>query len=152
MNYTLDTDAIRKRFAEAIIGIRADGTMAVLVRTEGAYGSMPYFDLVRGASHLCDEFPTLIRPGDRCEMAIDQYSDWEPVYYMGYRGPYQKHMFAASTEADMTTFSVYGAIRPLPAPVAKPNPDLELAWALILIENAEHELDKARAALERASK
>jgi hypothetical protein len=34
MEYTLDTDAIRDRLRKAVIGIREDGSMAVLVPTE----------------------------------------------------------------------------------------------------------------------
>ena len=75
---TLDTAAIRARFDGAVIGIRADGTMAVLIETTNiqlpmyptlsdGVGKPVWCNIVDGRTHTLDEFPTLIRPGDECE-------------------------------------------------------------------------------------
>lgn len=85
--FTLDTDAIRKRMGGAIVGIRADGTMAVLVKGTAA----TFFDLVSGENYWQEEmgeFVTLIRPGDRveCKHREDDDTEWQPRTYWGYSG------------------------------------------------------------------
>ncbi len=129
MNPTLDTDAIRKRFAEAIVGIREDGTMAVLV--PGQYSeydiiaSQHYIDLVSGCRYskhnLTNQFPTLIRPGDRCE--VDVCGDWEMATYRGMTGDWDRP-FYAQVHGDTLTLG-FDKIRPLPKPVAEAKPTRE---------------------------
>jgi hypothetical protein len=114
MNYTLETDAIRNRLRKAVIGIREDGTMAVLIPTYDKRS----IDLVTGAAYfdmpLSDViFPTLIRPGDRCEFSyVRREHQWDRGTYRGMR--FDQYMF----QSDLSVgdgFGVYSLIRPLPA-------------------------------------
>ena len=115
MNYTLDTAAIRKRFDQAIIGIRQDGTMAVLVPDCNDNS----FDLVGGedyySEHIHHEFPTLIRPGDRCEVSDDN-ENWYPVQFRGLSNEWEYPILA--TEVGVVA-DYYRTIRPLPAAETK---------------------------------
>lgn len=96
MTPTLDTAAIRKRFEQAIIGIRADGTRAVLVETANiqlpmyptlalAMGKPVWLDIVDGSTYTLEDFPTLIRPGDECE-GSNFGEDWTRGIYDGIAG------------------------------------------------------------------
>ena len=127
MTPTLDTAAIRRRFEQAIIGIRADGTMAVLVPF--AEGCDSVFDLVDGYEHyteqFSDEFPTLIRPGDKCEgyrRCRNTHGDprFLPCVYLGYSGR-KDYPFVVKHEYQ----DVFSHISPLPAAETKPEADDE---------------------------
>lgn len=148
MNPTLDTDAIRKRFSEAIVGIRADGSMAVLVPTVsymGLSGETPaYLNLCDGYSYALSAFPTLIRPGDECEVKLRSSIKWKRAKYFGFHAGHFSY-FMAST-SDMVT--AWDSIRPLPGPVANP----ELEQARKLVEEARQKLSEAEAKLAAASK
>lgn len=127
MTPTLDTAAIRRRFEQAIIGIRQDGTMAVLVPF--AEGCDSVFDLVDGYEHyteqFSDEFPTLIRPGDGVQVADDTLeSEWFDAVYCGVgriaTGDEDCYPFRAYLSGDAPNMTEsYTFIRPLPA--AEPN-------------------------------
>lgn len=117
MNYTLDTDAIRKRFAEAIVGIRADGSMAVLVETIASN----WFDIVDGGTYnepmVRDLFTALIRPGDRVEARETEEYDWDSATFNGFSG--NTDVPFNVTVADCIMY--VADIRPLPEPVAEPS-------------------------------
>lgn len=118
---TLDTAAIRRRFEQAIIGIRVDGSMAVLI--EGRDGF--WFDLVTGRDcTVLSSFKTLIRPGDRVEAQVYPNNGWFSAKFRGFSGDWN-HPFAAVPESGV--WSVWKHIRPLPAPEAEREPDPELA-------------------------
>ena len=114
---TLDTAAIRARFDGAVIGIRADGTMAVLLPMEDG----EHFDLISGRS-FDGEFETvstLIRPGDECE-APNGGHDWKRATYRGFSGSFCRpfkvvYNFAKNAELHFDEAD----IRPLPAPAVQ---------------------------------
>jgi hypothetical protein len=141
MNYTLDTAAIRRRFEQAIIGIRQDGTMAVLVPS----GNGIYFDLVSGYRMNDDncyrdfsQFPTLIRPGDRCEFSyVGRENLWDAGTYQGVR--MSEYMFQSDLQVGGGR-AVYSLIRPLPA--AETEAEVEPETTL---------LDEIRSAINRNS-
>ncbi len=127
MNPTLDTSAIRARFDGAIIGIRADGTMAVLLPSEIVYGPMPYLDLVTGISYtlpynyakqkfISDTFPTLIRPGDECEAMIGLA--YYRVIYLGCVFAESCIKFSVSMDSQLSPYATVH-IRPIPAPAVE---------------------------------
>lgn len=145
MNYTLDTAAIRRRFEQAIIGIRQDGTMAVLVETIASN----WFDIVYGGTYnepmVRDLFTTLIRPGERCEFGfVGDDRQWKGTY-RGCR--LDGYMFQSDIEITPNGFGVYSTIRPLPA--AETETELDMATILSRIEAAEREIAAAKAALEQ---
>jgi hypothetical protein len=121
MNYTLDTAAIRRRFEQAIIGIRQDGTMAVLVQNN----DNTLFDLVTGRQYgtgfgivpAIDAFPTLIRPGDRCEVSA-RGTKWHNRMFLGFSG-YADVPFGVRESDDhsgeYSAVIAFSHIRPLPA-------------------------------------
>lgn len=139
MTPTLDTAAIRARFDKAVIGIRADGTMAVLMPGEIVYGPMPYFDLATGTSYALpynyaeqkltsDTFPTLIRPGDECEVSGDGV-DWEKGIFITIIAPFDSDdgcfvvrwlTHISSPHSPETAPFIVAHIRPLPAPEPSP--------------------------------
>lgn len=116
MNYTLETDAIRNRLRKAVIGIREDGTMAVLIPTYDKRS----IDLVTGAAYfdmpLSDViFPTLIRPGDECECS-DNGQEWVRGIYDGCEG------WSCNVRPTLRNGNWFYLIRPVPS--AKPEPKL----------------------------
>ena len=119
MTPTLDTAAIRRRFEQAIIGIRVDGTMAVLVETIASN----WFDIVDGGTYnelmVRDLFTTLIRPGDRCEVMVGE-GRWMSAVYRGVATAYGA-MFVASIDNRCPRHFTH--IRPLPAAEPKPEPE-----------------------------
>lgn len=116
MTPTLDTAAIRKRFEAAVIGIRADGTMAVLVPSLNGI----YFDLVSGYRYSdLSTFRPVIRAGDRVEVSDDLADDWHPAVFRGIgtiaTGINDMYPFAAVMDDDGDELDNYVFIRPLPA-------------------------------------
>jgi len=114
MNYTLDTAAIRRRFEQAIIGIRADGTMAVLVPCANSYDNM-FVDIVAGfgfyyTDDLPISFPTLIRPGDECEVRLRPSLEWKQAKYFGFNAGYFSYFMATIKDG----VAAWEFIRPLP--------------------------------------
>jgi hypothetical protein len=113
MTPTLDTAAIRKRFEQAIIGIRQDGTMAVLVPLINAR----CLDLVRGdrysPTRLQSHFVSLIRPGDRVE--VSDGDGYEIAVYRGVTGGTLFPFSAIAWDSDDPDGDTYRYIRPLPA-------------------------------------
>src|SRR5574343_533508 len=88
MNYTLDTDAIRKRFAEAIVINWCDNRIDILIPCERRY-----INLSTGGSWDNDMLHSvsvnwIIRPGDRveCKHREDDDTEWQPRTYWGYSG------------------------------------------------------------------
>ena len=113
MTPTLDTAAIRKRFEQAIIGIRQDGTMAVLVPLINDR----HIDLVRGdrcsPTRLQSHFVSLIRPGDRVE--VSDGDGYEIAVYRGFTGGTLFPFSAIACDSDDPDGDTYRYIRPLPA-------------------------------------
>ena len=139
MEFTLDTAAIRKRFEQAIIGIRQDGTMAVLIPTYDKRS----IDLVTGAAYydmpLSDViFPTLIRPGDRVEVSDGDGN--EIAVYRGFTGGTLFPFSAIACDSDDPDGDTYRYIRPLPA--AETEAEVEPETTL---------LDEIRSAINRNS-
>lgn len=143
MNYTLDTDAIRNRLRKAVIGIRADGSMAVLVKTELyetpmypmyslGVGKKCLYDMVSGKTYTLDDFPTLIRPGDECECS-DNGKSWVRGVYNGCEG------WSCNVRPTLRNGNWFYLIRPVPA--AKP----ELSPELVKMKA---DFDKLQAAFE----
>ena len=117
MNYTLDTDAIRKLFSGAIVGIRGN-RISVLLRA-GKADKEWYMDLTQGQLVLLTEFDTLIRPGDRveCKHREDDDTEWQPRTYWGYSGD---NWYPFRVKGELK--EGFPHIRPLPAPVAEVKP------------------------------
>lgn len=109
---TLDTAAIRARFDGAVIGIREDGTMAVLVRGTSA----TFFDLVSGYRYSdLSLFCPVIRPGDECEVRSRPSIEWKRAKYFGFNAGYFSY-FLASVSQGVASWEY---IRPLPAPAVE---------------------------------
>jgi hypothetical protein len=87
MKYKLDTEAIRKRFAEAVVIGRGDGeNIDIAIPFKNADNQGWYFFLREGlqASHLkC--FPWTIRLGDMAEFS-DGVERWNKCRYNGFSG------------------------------------------------------------------
>ena len=121
MTPTLDTAAIRRRFEQAIIGIRQDGTMAVLVKMyyRSIFDNVRYFDLVTGYTAEETDFPTLIRPGDRCEV-LGKDQKYHLAKYISVSAWDMHYPIIADVGNGPDG---YRLIRPFPAAEPKPEPE-----------------------------
>jgi hypothetical protein len=150
MEFTLDTAAIRKRFESAIIGIRQDGTMAVLVQSN----DNTLFDLVTGRQYgtgygivpAIDAFPTLIRPGDRC-VGGDSMGTLAGKF-RGFSGVWERPFYI---QPEGNPAYISATIRPLLAAETKPEAETETGQHFNALEywlthglKREQEWDKIR--------
>ena len=127
MTPTLDTDAIRKRFAEAIVINWCGNRTDILIPCEQGYMNLstgsPWDD------YMLRDVDWIIRPGDRCE-GEDPTCKVTGVY-RGITTCDWYRPFLIERDDEMTF--PYPHIRPLPAPAAEPNPDLERAQKCVAI-------------------
>jgi hypothetical protein len=91
MEYKLNTEAIRKRFAEAVVVVRGGDIFILLRACEDAMGGLTYFSLTSGSPW--HSIPTvgengvswLIRPGDMAEFSQDG-RHWSRYGFRGFSG------------------------------------------------------------------